>query len=200
MDALMERTLVVIKPDGVQRGLCGEIIARFERAGIKILGMKMIWVDKAHVEKHYPESRIELIRTIGNKTLESYSKQGKDVIAELGTDDPMKIGTMVNRWNMEYLSSGPVLAMVLEGIHAIENVRMITGNTFPTLATPGTIRGDYSIDSPILANVRKRPVRNLMHASGTKEEANYEIALWFRNGELHTYKRADEEVMFGSEV
>lgn len=193
----MERTLVVVKPDGVQRGLCGEIVSRFERAGLKILAMKMVWVDKAHVEKHYPESRTELIKTIGTKTLESYAKQGKDVVAELGTDDPMKIGTMINRWNMDYLSSGPVLAMVLEGIHAIENVRMLTGNTFPTLAMPGTIRGDYSIDSPVLANARKRPVRNMIHASGTKEEANYEIDLWFRENELHTYKRADEEAMFG---
>lgn len=195
--SLMERTVVLVKPDGVARGLIGEILARYERAGLKIVAMKMAWVDAEHVAKHYPESRTELLRSIGNKTLETYTKYGRDTQEELGTMDPLVIGRMVNKWNMEFLSSGPVVAMLLEGIHAIENVRMMVGNTLPTLAVPGTIRGDYSIDSPALANARKRPVRNLVHASGNAEEAKYEEELWFHKEEIYSYKRADEEVMFG---
>ena len=192
----MDRTLVLVKPDGVKRGISGEVIVRFERAGLKIVGMKMIHVDKELVAKHYPESRTELLKGIGEKTLKTYKEFGKDVAKELGTDDPLKIGKMVNKWNMDLLSSGPVIAMVLEGNHAVENVRRITGATLPNFAAPGTIRGDYSIDSPVLANERKRPVKNIIHASGNKEEAEYEIELWFTKKELYSYKRADEDVMF----
>lgn len=193
----MERTVVLVKPDGVQRGLVGEIIHRFENVGLKIVAMKMVWVDADHVAKHYPESRTALLEAIGKKTLETYEKYGRDVHEELGTKDPLEIGRMVNRWNMEFLSSGPVVAMLLEGIHAIDNVRMITGHTLPVFAEPGTIRGDFSIDSPALANARKRPVRNMVHASGNPEEAAYEQELWFHEKEIYDYKRADEEVMFG---
>lgn len=197
---LIERTLVIVKPDGVKRGLVGDIIHRFERAGLKLLALKMVWVDQAHVAKHYPDDRVEFIRGIGEKTLETYAKYGLDVKKNLGTDDPSAIGKMVNNWNREFLSSGPVVPMVLEGIHAIDNVRMITGHTFPTTAQPGTIRGDHSIDSPALANMKKRPVRNLIHASGNTAEASYEITLWFPGEKLHEYRRADEDVMFGGET
>lgn len=194
---VIERSLVLVKPDGVQRALVGEILSRFEKAGLKVLGLKMVWVDKAHVAKHYPDSRKDLIEGIGQKTLDMYAKYGLDAKERLGTDDPMKIGLMVNEWNQDFLSSGPVVAMVLEGVHAIDSVRMITGHTFPATAVPGTIRGDHSIDSPALANLKKRPVRNLVHASGNPAEADYEITLWFKPEELHGYKRADEDVMFG---
>lgn len=192
----MERSLVLVKPDGVKRGIVGDIIYRFEKAGLKIVGMKMVWVNKSLVDKHYPDSRVELLRGIGEKTIQSYKENGKDPLKELGTDDPMKIGKMVNDWNKEYLSAGPVVAIVLEGHHSILNVRRIVGHTFPSMANPGTIRGDYSLDNPVLANERKRPVRNIIHASGNKVEADYEIDLWFDKAELHSYTRADEEVMF----
>lgn len=192
----IERTLVLVKPDGVKRGVVGDIIHRFERAGLKLVGMKMMWVDKAHVAKHYPDDRTELIQGMGEKTLGSYEKYGLDAVEMLGTKDPLEIGKIVNAWNKEFLSSGPVVAMVLEGLHAIENVRLMAGATIPTAATPGTIRGDYSIDSPALANSRKRAMRNLVHASGNQAEAIYEIDLWFKPEELHTYVRADEDVMF----
>ncbi|PIR04649.1 MAG: nucleoside-diphosphate kinase [Candidatus Liptonbacteria bacterium CG11_big_fil_rev_8_21_14_0_20_35_14] len=193
---MKEKTLVLVKPDGVQRGISGEIISRFEKAGLKIVGMKMVWVNKDIVEKHYPMSREELLEGIGEKTLETYEKYGKDVGEELGTMDPKEIGKMVNKWNMEFLSSGPVIAMILEGNHAIDNVRRIVGSTLPSMATPGTIRGDYSIDSPMLANEKKRSVKNIIHASGNEEEAKYEIQLWFRENEIYKYKRSDEEAMF----
>ena len=192
----MERSLVLVKPDGVKRGIVGDIIYRFEKAGLKIVGMKMVWVDKNLVDKHYPDSRTELLQGIGEKTMQSYKENGKDPLKELGTDDPMKIGKMVNDWNKEYLTAGPVVAIVLEGHHSISNVRRIVGHTFPSMANPGTIRGDYSLDNPVLANERKRPVRNIIHASGNKAEAEYEIDLWFSKEELHSYPRADEDVMF----
>lgn len=190
----MEKSLVLVKPDGVQRGLVGEIIGRFEKAGLKLVAMKMVWVDKELVGKHYPESRTELLTGIGEKTLKTYAEYNKDAKAELGTDDPYEIGKLVNDWNKDALSSGPVVAMVLEGNHAVDNVRRIVGPTLPVFAPPGTIRGDYAVDSPVMANEKKRSVRNLIHASGNKEEAEYEIDLWFGSTDIHDYKRADEHL------
>lgn len=193
----MERTVVLVKPDGVKRGLIGEIITRFERVGLKIVAMKMVWVDEDFAAKHYPISRAEWVKGIGEKTLKTYEEYGKDPGEEIGTKDPVTIGKMVAKWTLGFLSSGPVLAMVLEGVHAITNVRKIVGNTIPTFALPGTIRGDYSIDSPAVANETKRAVHNLIHASGNAEEAKFEEELWFHKNEIHEYKRVDEEVMFG---
>lgn len=192
----MERSLVLVKPDGVMRGLIGEIIGRFEKSGLKLVAMKMVWVDKELLSKHYPDSRIEFLKGMGEKTLKTYEQYGKDAKKELGTTDALEIGKMINVWNMEALSSGPVVAMLIEGNHAIDNIRRIVGNTLPTFAAPGTIRGDYSVDSPALANMKKRSVRNLIHASGTIEEGIYEAGLWFNPGEIHDYKRTDEDVMF----
>jgi nucleoside-diphosphate kinase len=197
MDIRKERTLVLVKPDGVKRGLVGEIITRFEKMGLKIIGLKMVWIDKEMAANHYPESRTELLEAIGRKTLETYEKYGKDPKEEFGEMGAQDIGKMVNNWNIEFLTSGPVVAMILEGAHAIDNVRMLVGNTLPTFAAPGTIRGDYSIDSPALANERKRSVHNLIHASGNVEEAKYEEQLWFRESDISpAYRRTDEEVMF----
>lgn len=195
-DTIKDRTVVLIKPDGVRRALAGDIIGRFEKAGLKIVAMKMIWVDADFAMKHYPSSREALLRGIGEKTLKTYAKYGKDPKEELGSMDPLEIGKMVNNWNIKFITSGPVVAILLEGNHAIDNTRMIVGETLPTFAVPGTIRGDYSVDSPALANARKRAVRNLVHASGNEEEAKYEAQLWFREEEIYSYKRADEETMF----
>jgi len=191
-----EKTLVLLKPDSVKRGISGQIISRFENAGLKIVGMKMVWVDEELVKKHYPEDRTELMEGIGKKTLETYAKYGKDAGEELGTMDAVEIGKMVNKWNIEFLSSGPVVAIILEGHNAIENVRRLVGTTIPSFANPGTIRGDLSLDSPTLANEKKRSIRNIVHASGNAEEAKYEIELWFREPEIHSYDRADQSVMF----
>ncbi len=191
-----ERTVVLIKPDAVKRGLIGEVIRRFEKAGLKIIAMKMVQVDKEMVAKHYPDDRTELLKGIGEKTLATYEKYGKDPKEELGTLDPIELGRMVNNWNMEFLSSGPVVAILIQGLHAIDNVRMMAGNTLPTFAEPGTIRGDFSIDSPALANEKKRAVRNIIHASGNAEEAKYEEQLWFRQGDIYEYVRSEEATMF----
>lgn len=191
----MEQTLIAIKPDGVVRGLTGEIITRFEKAGLKLVAAKMLTVTKDHASKHYPADREELWTGIGNKTLENYEKLEIDAIKMLGTKDPKKIGDIVRVWLLDYIVSGPVFAAVFEGPHAVELIRKITGHTLPLLSAPGTIRGDYSFDSAYLANTGKRAIKNLIHASGTVEEAKYEIPLWFEPKEIQKYKRTDENVM-----
>jgi nucleoside-diphosphate kinase len=196
-DIRKERTVVLVKPDGVKRGLIGEVISRFEKMGLKIIGLKLVWADKELAAKHYPDSRTELMKAIGEKTLATYEKYGRDPKEEFGDKTPEDIGKMVNKWNIDFITSGPVIAMVLEGVHAIDNVRAVAGNTLPVFAVPGTIRGDFSIDSPALANVKGRAVRNIVHASGNVEEAKYEEQLWFRNDDIvDNYKRTDEDVMF----
>jgi len=192
---VVERTLVLVKPDGVKRGLVGRILSRFEEPGLKIVGLKLVRPSREHVESHYPNTP-EWIQGMGEKTLQTYREQGKDPIQEIGTDDPMKIGNMIKGWNVDYLASGPLVALVVEGAHAISVVRKICGFTLPAFADPGTIRGDFSITSPIVANELKRAVRNLVHASSDPEEASYEINHWFSEGELCPYESAAENVMF----
>jgi nucleoside-diphosphate kinase len=194
-DPRKERTVVLLKPDTVKRGLIGEITTRFEKVGLKIVAMKMVWVNQDLVAKHYPDNK-DYLTAIGNKTLKTYEEYGQDAGEELGTRDAYEIGVMVRKWNMDFLSSGPVVAILLQGLHAVDNVRMMVGNTLPRFAVPGTIRGDYSMDSPILANMNKRPVKNMIHASGTVAEANFEAQLWFRENEIHDYKRVDEDIMY----
>ncbi len=195
-DPNKERTTVLLKPDTVGRGLVGEVISRFEKMGLKIVAMKMVWVDEDMGGKHYPREREEFLRGMGEKTLKTYEEYGKDAGEELGTKDPLEIGKMVQSWNVEFLKSGPIVALLLEGHNAIDNVRQMVGSTIPTFAPPGTIRGDYSTDSPILANQRKRAMKNLIHASGNKEEAQYEEELWFHEDEIFHYTRAEEDTMF----
>lgn len=189
---MLEKTVVLIKPDGVKRGLVGEILARFERVGLKTVALKMVQVNQELVGKHYADDE-RWYRSVGEKTLENYQQYGYDPGEELGTVDPCEIGRLVRKWNMEFLSSGPVVAILLAGHQAVEIVRKLVGATYPQLALPGTIRGDYSAESPILANTQKRSVKNLVHASGSVEEAKFEETLWFHQGEIYQYKRVGEE-------
>lgn len=191
-----ERTLVFLKPDGVQRGLIGEVVRRVERAGLKVIGLKMVRATPELLERHYPDDE-GFLRTIGGKTRDAFESAGLDVRREVGTDDPLAIGRQVRRWLIEFVASAPVVAFVLEGTHAVAVVRKLVGDTLPFRAAPGTIRGDLSADSPTVANLQKRPVRNLVHASGSLEEAAAEIALWFSDDELHDYRRVDEEMVLG---
>ncbi len=191
----MEQTLVILKPDAVMRGLVGEIVTRFEKVGLKIVGAKVVLADKKLAQKHYPVEREAFIRGMGLKTLENYEKLGIDPKKELGTSDALEIGKIIRDWLDDLITGGPVFAMVLEGPHAVELVRKMCGHTLPLLAAPGTIRGDLSFDSSYLANTGKRAIKNLIHASGTIEEAQYEIPLWFNAKEIHSYKRVEESVM-----
>lgn len=192
----MERTFVMVKPDGVKRGLTGQIIARFERAGLKLVALKMVHPTREMVEKHYPSTE-KWFTTVGEKTLSSYRELGMDPQEHLGTDQALEIGKIVKGWLKEFISSSSVVCMVWEGNHAIRNVRRLVGNTLPIKANPGTIRGDFTGDSPDLANMKHRPIRNLVHASGDPEEARHEIRLWFTEKEIHDYERVDADIIYG---
>lgn len=184
----MEKTLVVLKPDAIQRGIMGDVVKRFENVGLKIVGAKMFVPNMDLLNKHYPVQRKEFINGLGSKTLENYKEQGINPHDHFGHEDPHKIGLEVQKWLIKFMTSGPVFAMVLEGPHAIEVVRKIRGHTLPLKAAPGTITGDYSFDSSAIANSELRPIRNMVHASGNKEEAAFEINLWFTDKELFDYE------------
>ena len=190
-----ERTLVVVKPDGVQRTLIGEIIGRYERMGLKLVGLKISIPSKELVEKHYTLEPTWK-ESVGKKTIASYKKQDKIPPSM----DPIEIGDQVLKNLMTYMTSGPVVAMVWQGAHAVEVVRKVTGGTEPRTSDVGTIRGDYVLDSYEMADTDMRSVRNLIHASGTTEEANNEIALWFSEGELINYKLVQEQIIYSANI
>ena len=190
-----ERTVVLIKPDGVVRGLTGEIIRRFEQRGLKIIALKLVHPTREQAAGHYSGSN-EWLSGMGQKTLDSMREAGIDVKQVMGTEDPLAIGKIIQGWNTDYLSSGPVVAMIVQGVRAIANVRKIVGSTLPAMAVPGTIRGDFSIDHSSAANTDRRSLRNLVHASGDPDEAAHEIAHWFTPEEIVAYERCDERAMF----
>ncbi len=156
----MERTLIILKPDALQRGLAGEILTRFERVGLKMVGAKMLAPDVDHYYHHY--------ETIGKMI----SRRGQDKFDV----------------TLEMMQAGPVLALVLEGVEAVEQVRKMVGTTEPKTATPGTIRGDYAHVSFAHADAQGIGIPNLIHASGNVEEAGQEIAHWFRSDEIFSYE------------
>jgi len=190
-----QRTLVLVKPDGVKRGLVGEVLKRVERRGLKLIAVKMVQVDRTHLEKHFP-SDPEWMARLGDKGLKTFAEYNLDPKEHMGTDDRVEIGRRVKESLFEYMISGPIVAMVVEGLHAIDMVRKLAGNTLPVFAEMGTVRGDFSVDSPAVANIEGRAIHNIMHASETPEEAENEIDLWFRPEEIHDYKRAEEDIMF----
>jgi nucleoside-diphosphate kinase len=156
----MERTLVLIKPDGVERRLVGEIISRFERAGLRIVGLGIVLPSKKLIDRHYPKDR-KWIENLGYnliKTAEE-AKTNVDLKKDYGVKNVHELGLKVRKWLIDFMSSGPVVKIALEGPQAIMVVRKLVGKTIPFLAEPGTIRGDFSIDNPILANLEKRPVK-----------------------------------------
>ncbi len=183
-----EKTFVLIKPDGVQKGLIGEIIKRFEQRDLKIVALEMFQPTSKQIDKHYPKDDVWITR-LGEKSLSTYKKYGLDPESILGTDDAFKIGKMVRGWIVDYMSSAPLVRIVVQGLHAVDMVRKIAGSTLPFQADMGTIRGDFSNDSPALANSERRAVMNLIHASETPEEAKHEIAHWFGDFKAHDYRR-----------
>ncbi|MBD3203471.1 nucleoside-diphosphate kinase [Candidatus Woesearchaeota archaeon] len=155
---LIQQTLVLLKPDAIQRGIIGPIISRFEQAGLKIVGMKMVWVDKAFSKKHYSAH----------------------------VDKKFYPGLE------NFITSGPVISMVVEGIQSVKAVRKIVGSTEPHQASPGTIRGDFAHHSYEYTDKKGIAIKNLIHASGNIKEAKKEIELWFKAKEIHTYKTVHE--------
>jgi nucleoside-diphosphate kinase len=162
----LERTLVLLKPDAVQRAIVGDILTRFERAGLKIVGIKMVWVDEDFAKKHYRE---ELAK---------------------------RRGEHVRQMNVDFLKEGPIVAIALEGVEAVEVVRKIVGPTEPKAAAPGTIRGDYAHVCYSYADSKKTVIRNLIHASSDKNDAKLELELWFAPKEMHTYKTVHDIHLF----
>ena len=187
---MIERTLVLLKPDAVQRGICGELVSRFEKSTLKIIALKMVYADEKTAGTHYADHEEWLI-SVGTKTKSSYEKKGIEV-----SETEKEIGQRIRKQLMDFISMSPSMAMVLEGHNAIAKVRSIVGPTAPSGAPPGTIRGDYSIDSYSLADNSGRPIQNLIHASDAVETAKREIKIWFDENELHPYKRVDEDLIY----
>jgi len=182
---MIERSLILVKHDGVVRGLIGEIVRRLERTGLKIVAMKMVWADENLAKKHYKLDE-EWAKNVFEKTKKAYEAKGE----KFEFSDPIKYGEMIQSWNINFLKEGPVVAMIIEGPHAVEIIREMVGNTEPKQAMPGTIRGDYAkVESYALADVKKRVTRNLIHASDSKENAEHEISLWFTPKEIHSYNK-----------
>lgn len=190
----MEKTLVIIKHDGVSRGLMGQIIKRFERVGLKMVAMEFIQSTEDMGHDHYPTSE-EWLNKVGERTLNDYKSRNIDPVKELGTEKPKEIGKLIKQWNVDYLKHGPVLAMVLEGPDAVKVVRKLVGDTIPSNALPGTIRGDFGIDNIDYANKQKRPLYNIVHASGEVSEAKEEITLWFGDKEVFDYRLHDDSML-----
>ncbi len=183
-----EKTFIIIKPDGVRKGLIGEIISRFEQRDLKVVALEMFHASRKEMDSHYPKDD-KWTRRLGEKTMATYAKYGHDVKKDFGTSDLMRVGKTVRGWLLDFMSSAPMVKMVVQGVHAVDMVRKIVGPTMPYLAEMGTIRGDFSNDSPLNANVERRSVYNLVHASETPEEAKHEIAHWFRKTPTYKYKR-----------
>lgn len=191
MDSKKEKTLVLIKPDGIQRGLIGEIIHRYERSGLKLIALKMLVPTEELVEKHYSVDPEWKIKT-GKKSLEAYRMKGLTPPSE----DPEVLGQKVLDNLKRYLTSGPVVAMVWQGMNAISIIRKITGATEPLTSDVGTIRGDLTIDSYEVADIDGRAVRNLIHASSSAWEAEKEILIWFKEEELIKYRLVGEAILY----
>ncbi len=186
---MIERTLAIVKPDGVQRGLLGEILSRFERAGLKVVGMKMVWPEAELVGRHYPDDE-DYLRSVGEKALAGARERGVEI-----KETALEIGRRVREANIRYISTGPVLALALEGNTAVQTVRNLVGGTNPLSADVGSIRGDLTIDDFSQADSEGRSVRNLMHASGDAREAEREVALWFSDQELFQYQTVMDKVL-----
>lgn len=192
LQATKERTLVIIKPDGVQRSLIGEIIQRYERVGLKLVGLKLVIPTAEIAKSHYMVGGEEWLENVGKKALASYEAKGEK--SPFAT--PKECGEAVLERNAKYMSAGPVVVMAWQGNQAVPLVRKITGGTEPLSSDVGTIRGDFTLDSYGLADQGGRSVRNLIHASGTVEEAEKEIAIWFKTEELLGYRLIAEEILY----
>lgn len=185
-----ERTFVIVKPDGIQRSLVGEILSRFERTGLKLVSLKMTVLDKDLIWKHYDKDDEWFLKK-GTKI--AADRQAAGLSAE---KEPIEYGKDIIRALEKYMTSGPVVIMVWEGNHAVDIVTKLVGETAPRTADVGTIRGDLTIDSYELASIDDRAVRNLIHCSDTPENAQKEIAMWLKEDELVTYRLLNEAILY----
>ncbi|MEK7601971.1 MAG: nucleoside-diphosphate kinase [Patescibacteria group bacterium] len=185
-----ERSFVIIKPDGVQRSLIGEVIKRFERTGLKLVGLKLTVLDSDRIWKHY------------NKDDEWYTKKGAKIAEDRAAaglsaeKEPIEYGKDIIRALEKYMTTGPVVMMVWEGTSAVGVITKLVGGTEPATSDVGTIRGDFTIDSYNIAAIDDRAVRNLIHCSDTPENAETEIKLWFPENELIGYRLIGDEILY----
>lgn len=187
---MIERTLVLVKPDGVERALVGKVISRLEEAGLKVVAMKMLLSTKELAGKHYYAEQ-KWFEDTGNRSIKALAARGVVV-----KDTPVQFATRIRNYLIEFLTDAPIVAMVLEGNEAISITRKIVGSTEPKNSDPSTIRGMYSLDSYERADQRKGPIRNIIHASEDKRTADREIKVWFKPKEILDYKRADQDAIY----
>jgi nucleoside-diphosphate kinase len=187
---MKEKTLILIKPDGVQRALVGEILKRIETTGLKLIAMKMVYASKELAGMHYAEDDAWLT-SVGEKATAAAKERGDKV-----KETPLQIGQRIRTQLMDYISMSPSVAVVIEGHNAVATIRKLVGPTAPEHAAPGTIRGDFSHETYVMADKQERPIQNLIHASGSPDEAEREIKVWFNDEELHAYMRVDEGLLY----
>lgn len=185
-----ERSFVIIKPDGVQRTLIGEIIGRIERTGLKIVAMKMFVPDKARTTEHYGKDDA-WCESVGSRTIENMKKGGQEP-----TKTAVEYGRDIVDALLKYMTIGPVVGMVIEGNQAVGIVKKLVGSTEPLTSDVGTIRGDFTVDSYSFANVGGRAVRNLIHCTDKPEEAQKEIDIWFKPEEVINYRLVEEQILY----
>lgn len=189
----IEQTLIVIKPDAVQRGLIGVIFETLENIGLKLLAAKMVKPEQEVIEKHYPGTPQWLIE-MGKKTIASFKETGMNLKSVFKTGHPEHLGQFVYQRLIEYWLEGPIIVSVWQGPHAIKIARKIRGHTIPSLAQPGTIHARYSYDSSVLSSQVNRVVKTFIHASGDKKEAEREIKYWFGTTKFPTYQRETDNL------
>lgn len=188
--AIKERSFVILKPDAIQRSLTGEIIKRIERTGLKMVAMKLTVLDEENLWKHY------------NKDDAWFEKKGGNIVREMEElkmpieKSAIEYGKDILRHLINFMTSGPVLAMIVEGNGATGVVAKIVGGTEPLTADIGTIRADFTIDSYALAGIDGRAVRNLVHCSENPAEAEREIALWFAESEIIKYRLVQDAILY----
>ncbi len=185
-----ERSLVIIKPDGIQRGLMGEILRRIERTGLKFAAMKLLVPNEDQCWQHYHKDD-EWFLSKGNRITNDRKEQGLAIEKE-----PLEYGKDIIRANVNFFISGPVLALVVEGNQSVAIVKKLVGGTEPTTSDVGTIRGDLTVDSYALSSIDNRAVRNLVHCSDSPEEAEREMKLWFTEGEIVDYRLVGEQILY----
>lgn len=187
-----ERTLILMKPDVLQRQIVGEILSRFERKGFKMVAFKMLNATKKQVGEHYINQEQYLIET-GEKAKKGAEMRGQDV----SDWNSLEWGKVIRERNIAYLTCGPILAIVLEGPGVVAGVRKVLGSTSPSDGDVGTIRADYSFDSYALADVVARSTRTMLHASDSPENAQREIKIWFKEKEIcSNYETVAEKIFY----
>jgi nucleoside-diphosphate kinase len=190
----VEKTLVLAKTDVLERGILGRILQKLEDTGLKIVAAKLVQANETMAKGHYTGSA-EWKKRIGQKAIAEFEENNVDIEKHFKTKDPEKIGDQIYKWSINYIIKNPVLAMVIEGPHAIERVNAMAGHTEPKKAGRGTIRGDFCVDSILLANLEKRAIYNLLHSSRTEKDAKREIKVWFKPTEIVSYKNNYEKIL-----